>query len=159
MIGIWAAPSAWAGYLVNNVKDNLTEEEIDEICAAKKNEQVIHVLSAGEDGEYTGVWNGQICMMCDYEVDRVDLPRSLCFSPAELLDTVLMAYAKNPCRATRAAVDQVIAALIQDAATERVVHLLKRTVRKAKQQQAATGSRLVELHVLYGEDEDEADDK
>ena len=145
--------------MVNNVKDNLTKEEIDEICAAKKNEQVIHVLSAGEDGEYTGVWNGQICMMHNYEVDRVDLPRSLCFSPAELLDTVLMDYAKNPCRATRAAVDQVIAAMIQDAAAERVVHLLKRTVRKAKQQQTAAGARLVELQVLYGDDEDETDDK
>ena len=149
MTGIWAAPSAWAGYLVNNVKDNLTEEEIDEVCAAKKNERVINVLCAGE--EYSGMWHGQVCMMCDYEVDRVDLPESLCFSPAELLDTVLKDYAKNPCRATRAAVDQVIAALIQDAAAERVVHLLKRTVRKAKQQ-AAAGSRLVELHVLYGED-------
>ena len=159
MIGIWAAPSTWAGYLVNNVKDNLTEEEIEEIRAARKNERVINVLGTGEDGEYTGVWDGKICMMHNYEVERVDLPKSMCFSPAELLDTVLKDYAKNPCRATRAAVDQVIAALIQDAAAERVVHLLKRTVRKAKQQQTAAGSRLAELQVLYGDDEDEEDDK
>ena len=152
MIGIWVAPAAWAGYLVNNVKDNLTEAEIDEIRAAKKNEQVINVLSAGEDGEYSGAWNGQVCMMCDYEVDRVGLPESLCFSPADLLDTVLKDYATNPCKQTRGAVDQVIAAMIQDAAAERVVHLLKRTVRKAKRQLAETGSRLAELHFLYGED-------
>ena len=67
MIGIWAAPSAWAGYLVNNVKDNLTEAEIDEIRAAKKDECVINVLCAGE--EYSGMWHGQVCMMCDYEVE------------------------------------------------------------------------------------------
>jgi len=148
--GIWVAPSAWAGYLVNNVKDNLTEAEIDEIRAAKKDECVINVLCAGE--EYSGMWHGQICMMCDYEVDRVGLPESLCFSPADLLDTVLKDYATNPCKQTRVAVDQVIAALIKDAAASRTVHLLKRTVRKAKKQLAETGSRLAELHFLYGED-------